>query len=131
MSEYYTRWPDFHCWFPNQAYRGEQHNKQQMIQDLDRLLEEIVFPLDRFYKLMNGWKTCSNGIRNIYVNARRMERETTPEEEQETDRLEARSIEIKKELDELIDPVYQCMLDMGYSKEELQYLSTPKIHNKP
>lgn len=126
MSSYqerYPRWPDFHCWLPNQAFRREAHSKQKMMQDIDKLLEEASFPLERFYGLMGEWVDYSKRMRNIFVNSRHEGRVPTKSEERELDNIEAYYKEVMGRLDELIDPVYQQMLDMGYSPRELRYLS--------
>ncbi len=122
MSEYHPRWPDFHCWFPNQDFRKHPHNKQKMVQDLDILLEEMKFPLDRFYQLMGEWQKNSEQISSIYKNAHKRRRETTQNERRKLDGIIERGEKREKELDRLINPVYQRMLDMGYSHEELQSL---------
>jgi glutamyl-tRNA reductase len=115
------RWPDFHCWFPNQAFRSYPHNKQKMIEDMDRLLEETKFPLDRFYELMGEWSKSVDQIDSIYKNARKRGRAITQRERSRLDRMIEREKERQKELNDMIDPVYQKMLDMGYSREELQF----------
>ncbi len=43
------------------------------------------------------------------------------EERHEVDLIVKRGKKRSRELDKLIDPIYQRMLDMGYSPEELQF----------
>lgn len=120
----HPRWPDFHCWFPNQAFREYQHDKQSMIQDLDRVLEETKFPLNTFYELMKGWNESAERVSTIYRDAykRKGNCDLTQEERHEMDLIVERGKERSIELDKLIDPVYQQMLDMGYFPEELKSL---------
>ena len=120
----HPRWTNFHCWFPNQVFRGYQHDKQSMVQDLDKVLEETEFPLNTFYELMREWNESAERVSTIYRNVykRNGSCNLTQEERHEVDLIVERGKKRNIELDKLIDPIYQRMLDIGYFPEELKSL---------
>ena len=124
-EERHYRWENFYCLFPGEEVRHlieskSSNLKHRLLSELDRAIAETGFDLEEYRRLTGMWRRCIDIykplVKKIYGDERR---EPTPAEERTVSKARGIENSVLKRLDDIIDPLFQRMLELGYHEDDL------------
>ncbi len=115
---------NFHCWFPGGAYRANwqfpEGKDPRIIENLDAVLEETGFDIDRYQTLDERFRVLDNEVTTIlFKKARKENREPTQDEQRRLQEIEEEWNPLVEQIHDTIRPVYERMLERGYTRGDL------------
>jgi hypothetical protein len=119
-----TDYNNFGGYFPNGFYRDSElfskGRNPKLIQDLDSILEDIDFDVPKYQELKRESFALLEKLRGMgKLNFLTGKTKYSEEEEKMIEEMSERDTDIKRQISEMIAPVYDRMRKLGYTHEEL------------
>ena len=121
MSQY----NNFHCWFPEGHYRPNElwpdGLNPDIIRDLDAVIGEMGFYIEGFRALVEQTERTKEELIDMLQNVPIVsgKRELSSEQEARKQLLITQGHDINRQIDEMLTPVYEAMLNKDYTRKDL------------
>lgn len=119
-----VKYNNFHGWFPGEMYRGgsdffPECQNEQLVNDLDAIIEEIDFDLEKFQALRTRNSLLIKQAVGLALTVAKEKKDFSADEQAVKDLIHRNGKKNVSALIEMYAPVYEALIEKGYTHEEL------------